>query len=413
MNTWESVRMALRSLRANKLRAALTMLGIIIGTGAVIGLLSVGEGAQAYIEQQVQSIGSNLIFVIPGGAAQNQGPPFVGNPGVITREDAEAIRDDPYAQHVGAVAPEISHTATVTSQGESVTVQVTGTTPEYAYVRNYQPTLGSFFSEGDEAASARVAVLGPDTAIDLFGSESLAVDETIRIDGVPFTVIGVIEAKGAAAFGSRDSYALVPLSTLTKRLYGGRYVSERGTRVDLINVSAIGESSVPLAIEEITVILRDEHDVLYEEDDFTVSSQQDILGVFNEITNVLTIFLAAIAGISLLVGGIGIMNIMLVSVTERTREIGIRKAVGAKRSDILWQFLIESVVLSILGGLIGIGVGWGMAQIVQALDVFSPVVSTQAIVLAVSFSVLVGLFFGIYPARRAANLNPIDALRYE
>jgi len=413
MNTIESVRMALRSLRANKLRSALTMLGIIIGTGAVIGLVSIGEGAQAYIEQQVQTIGSNLIFVIPGTPSQGQSPMMLGNAGTVTREDARAIRDDPYAEHVDLVAPEIDHTATVTYQGESVTVQVRGTTAEYEYVRNYHPQLGSFFSDGDEAASARVAVLGPQTAVDLFGDESLALDQTIRIDGVPFGVIGVIEEKGAAAFGSQDSYVIIPLSTLTGRLYGGRYSSAQGTRVDLINVSAIGESSVDLAIEEITVILRDEHDILYEEDDFTVSSQQDILGVFNEITNVLTIFLAAIAGISLLVGGIGIMNIMLVSVTERTREIGIRKAVGAKRSDILWQFLIESVVLSVLGGLVGIAFGWALAEIVNTFDVFTTVVSSQAVALAVSFSFLVGLFFGIYPARRAATLHPIEALRYE
>jgi len=261
-----------------------------------------------------------------------------------------------------------------------------------------------------------VALLGAQTAKDLFGLADLALDQTIRINRVPFRVIGVMEEKGGAGpggFGNRDSFVLVPLSTAAHRLYPGRYLTASGMRVDTLYVSAIDEASMDAAIQEITWVLRDRHNIEFEEDDFTVASQEEILSVFNEITRYLTIFLGAIAGISLLVGGIGIMNIMLVSVTERTREIGIRKAVGAKRRDILWQFLIESVVLSVVGGGLGIAMGWAMATVVNSLDAFTTVVSGQAVLLAVSFSVVVGLFFGIYPASRAANLDPIEALRYE
>ena len=415
MNLTESLRMALRSLGANKMRASLTMLGIVIGTGAVIALLSVGQGAQSAITEQIQSIGSNLIFVFPGQFS-NTGPGSVSNWAPLTRQDADAIFLSPDSVHVAAVAPEIDRQVTASYRGESVDVQVTGTIPEYEHVRSFRPELGAFFTSGDEAASARVAVLGAQTAEDLFGVAELALEETIRLNRVPFTVIGVLESKGGQGGfggGSRDSLVIVPLSTMQRRLFATRYAGSSAQQVDLINVSAIDEDSTDLAIEEITWILRERHDIEYEEDDFTVTSQEDILGVFNQITNYLTIFLGAIAGISLVVGGIGIMNIMLVSVTERTREIGIRKAVGAKRSHILWQFLIESVVLSIIGGLVGIGFGWSIAAIVNTLDAFTTVVSTQAVVLAVSFSMVVGLFFGIYPASRAANLNPIDALRYE
>jgi len=282
-------------------------------------------------------------------------------------------------------------------------------------VRNFPTQYGEFFTAGDEDAAARVAVLGGTTAEDLFGAPEDAVGETIRVNGVPFKVIGVLEGKGGQGMmgGSRDSVVILPLSTAQKRLFSGRMVTERGVSVDFINVSAVDEASIDAAIEEITWTLRDRHDIEYEEDDFSVASQQDILSVAGQITSILTIVLGAIAGISLLVGGIGIMNIMLVSVTERTREIGIRKAVGAKRSDILWQFLIESIVLSVVGGVVGIGFGWGIAVLVKRLAQLTTYVSAQAVTLAVGFSIAVGLFFGIYPASRASNLNPIDALRYE
>ncbi|MBN1400093.1 MAG: ABC transporter permease [Anaerolineae bacterium] len=413
MSLVESLRMAIQSLGANKMRSGLTMLGIIIGTGAVIALLSIGQGAQAAITEQIQSIGSNLIFVFPGQF--QQGMTSVRNYEPLTRQDAEAIGDPMRTTYVAASVPQIDRTGSVTYRGESVDVSVTGTTPEFEFVRNYPVGLGTFFTAGDDASSARVAVLGTQTATDLFGAPELGLGETIRINRVPFDVIGILEEKGGQGMYGRpaDAIVIVPLSTFQQRLFSGRFRTSRGDMVDTINVSAFDEESVDLAIEEITWLLRDLHDIEFEEDDFTVASQQDILGVFAQITNVLTIFLGAIAGISLLVGGIGIMNIMLVSVTERTREIGIRKSVGAKRRDILWQFLVESVVLSIIGGAFGILLGWGIARIVDSLDQFTTVVSPSSIGLAVSFSLAVGLFFGIYPASRAANLNPIEALRYE
>jgi len=415
MNLIESIRMALRSLRANKLRAGLTMLGIIIGTGAVIALLAVGQGAQAEITSQIQSIGSNLIFVFPGQLQQGAGKGTLRIVRMLTRQDAEAIADTSRNPHVAAVAPEIDRSVTLTYDGNSVSVSAVGTTPEYQYVRNFPTQYGEFFTAGDEDAAARVAVLGSTTAEDLFGEPEDAVGETIRVNGVPFKVIGVLEGKGGQGMmgGSRDSVAILPLSTAQKRLFSGRMVTEGGVRVDFINVSAVDEASIDPAIEEITWTLRDRHDIQYEEDDFSVASQQDILSVAGQITSILTIVLGAIAGISLLVGGIGIMNIMLVSVTERTREIGIRKAVGAKRSDILWQFLIESIVLSVVGGVVGIAFGWGVALLVKRLAQLTTYVSAQAVTLAVGFSIAEGLFFGIYPASRASNLNPIDALRYE
>jgi len=415
MDLIESVRMALRSLRANKLRAGLTMLGIIIGTGAVIALLAVGQGAQAEITSQIQSIGSNLIFVFPGQLQQGMGRGTLRIVRMLTRQDAEAIADTSRNPHVAAVAPEVQRSVTLAYGGDSVYITAVGTTPEYEFVRNFPAQYGEFFTAADEAAAARVVVLGAQPAKNLFGDPEEAVGQTVRINGVPFKVIGVLVEKGGQGFGggSRDAIVVLPLSTMQKKLFSGRMLAEGGLRVDFINVSAVDEASIDVAIEEITWTLRDRHEIQYEEDDFTVASQQDILSVAGQITNILTIVLGAIAGISLLVGGIGIMNIMLVSVTERTREIGIRKAVGAKRSDILWQFLIESVVLSVVGGIVGIAFGWGVALLVKRLAQLTTYVSVQAVALAVGFSIAVGLFFGIYPASRASNLNPIDALRYE
>ena len=415
MNIVESIRMSLRSLSANKMRSGLTMLGIVIGTGAVIALLSVGQGAQRAITEQIEGMGSNLIFVFPGQINPGPGQARIRNWTPLTRQDAEAIADPARTSYVVAVAPEIGRSATVSYRGESVDVSLSGTTHEYEAVRNMHAECGDFFTASDEATAARVALLGSETAEDLFGEAEMALGARVRINTVPFKVLGVLEEKSGQGFGggSRNRTVIVPLSTAQQKLFSGRFMSARGQQVDVINVSAFDEESIEEAIEEITWLLRDRHEIEYEEDDFTVASQEDILGALDQITNVLTIFLGSIAGISLLVGGIGIMNIMLVSVTERTREIGLRKAVGAKRSDILWQFLIESVVLSIIGGLMGIAFGWGVSALVNTLDAFTTHVSSQAIALAVSFSMMVGLFFGIYPASRAANLNPIDALSYE
>ncbi len=414
MNICESVRMAARSLGANKMRSALTMLGIIIGTGAVIALLSVGQGAQLAITSEIQSIGSNLILVFPGQFNPGAGRPTRTIP--LTRADADAIAEPGRIPHIIAVAPSVNRGATATFGTDSLNVSVEGTTAEFEFVRNFPVDYGRFIGYGDEAVSARVAVIGTEVADQLVGDRTSAVGATIRLNQIPFQIVGVLEEKGGQNFGgpSPDRTVIIPLSTAQTRLFPGRFVSQAGRTVDAIYISAIDEASIDLAIEEISWLLRERQGTQFAGDEsFTVASQRDLLGVFDQITSVLTIFLGAIAGISLLVGGIGIMNIMLVSVTERTREIGIRKAVGAKRSDVLRQFLIESVVLSVIGGMVGIGFGWSVSSFVNTLGAFDTFVSGQAVMLSVGFSMAVGLFFGIYPASRAANLDPIDALHYE
>jgi len=414
MNILESIRLAIRGLSANKMRSALTMLGIIIGVGAVIALVSIGEGAQAAITEQIQGIGSNLIFVIPGSLNQGGASFGTGSLASLTLEDAEAIADPRNCPDVAAVAPQITQSAQVIYRNRNTNTSVVGATPEFAFVRKVDVEEGAFFTAQETSSSARVAVLGARLSTDLF-DEMSPIGATIRINRVPFRVIAVLEEQGGGGGGggNRDDSIFVPITTATTRLFGSRQARGGGTAVSLINVAAVSERRIDSAIEQITELLRRRHNIQYQDDDFTVTSQEDILGVLTQVTDVLTLFLAAIAAISLLVGGIGIMNIMLVSVTERTREIGIRKAVGAKRSNIMVQFLIEAVVLSVIGGLIGIGFGALAAAVVTATGVLETAVSGQAVVLAVSFSLAVGLFFGLYPATRAASLNPIDALRYE
>ncbi len=413
MNVFESLRMSFRSLAANKMRSFLTMLGIIIGTGAVIALLSAGEGVRQAITSEIQGIGSNLLIILPGRLEMGMGA-TEGEP--LTRDDALALGDHLSVPHVLAVAPVVNGSALITYGGESLSAQVEGSTAEYEQVRNYRAEYGRFISAGDDAVSARVAVIGTDVADRLVGDRASAVGETIRMNRVPFQVIGVLEEKGGPGMmgASADRIVIIPLSTAYTKLFPGRYVSQGQRTVDMIYASVVDEGSIDLAIAEIQQVLRQRQGTeLAEDDSFTITSQQDVLGLFDQVSGILTTFLAAIAGISLLVGGIGIMNIMLVSVTERTREIGIRKAVGARSSDVLVQFLIESVVLSVVGGLLGIAFGWGVSRLINSLGTFTAVVTWQSVALAVSFSLMVGLFFGIYPARRAATMNPIDALRYE
>jgi putative ABC transport system permease protein len=412
----ESVRLAFRALSANKLRAALTMLGIIIGVGAVITLMSAGEGVSVYIEEQFQGIGTNLLFVFPGSVDDARGGP----PGMsaqteeLTNGDAEALRDPIRAPDVAAISPQVLRSAVVATGRRDTTAQVLGVTPDFAQVRNWFPEAGVFIDQEDLNSRARVAVLGQTIVEDLFPDNPYPLEQTVKISGIPFRVIGVLEEKGGSEFGDTDNRVLVPLTTAQTRLFPSRSRSGEYL-VSLVMVEAVSEERMDAASEQIAVILRERHGIDFsDEDDFSVVSQADILDVFGQITGVLTVFLGAIAGISLLVGGIGIMNIMLVSVTERTREIGLRKAVGAHRRDILWQFLLEAMTLSVIGGVVGIGLGVVGAETISALvEDFSAVVSPQAVLLATTFSAAVGLFFGIYPARRASLLNPIDALRYE
>ncbi len=417
MNIIESIRVALRALWANKMRAALTMLGIIIGVGAVIALLSIGQGAQAAIADQIRGFGSNLILVMPGKISEvSTMLASLSGASTLTIEDAEAIADPANCPDVLAVAPEFTSNAQVIYSGESINTLLTGTTADYPFVSKFYPLEGEFFDDYHLQTTSRIAVLGAKAASDLFGEES-PLGRTVKINRIPFRVIGVMEEKGGAEMGGalRDGRVFVPITTAQTKLFAGRAISGGGRSVSMINVSAVEEDRVEAAIEEIIVLLRERHDIRDQDEDFSVISQKGVLGIMDQITNIFTFFLGAIAAISLLVGGIGIMNIMLVSVTERTREIGLRKAVGAKWRDILMQFLAEAVTLSIAGGLLGILFGVGVAAL--ANEIGKPftmaIVSPQSVLLAVGFSVAVGLFFGIYPATRAAALNPIDALRYE
>jgi len=376
---------------------------------AVIAMLAVGQGAQESITGSISGIGTNLLFVFRGDPGDN-----VRNPKPLTLGDADALRDQFTAPSIEAVAPALQGNGVVSFGGEQTSPQLFGVTPEYFQVRNLNLAEGEFITEEHMLGRASVVIIGSEVADTLFGHADGVTGETVRIEGQPFRVIGVLETKGGGAFGSEDNQVIVPFTTAQSRLI------RRSTndRVDIIFVQAVSGDVVTQASEEIATILRSRHRTPVGADDFTVFTQQDLLSTFQSITGILTVFLGGIAGISLLVGGIGIMNIMLVSVTERTREIGLRKALGARRRDILIQFLTESSLLSLIGGIIGIILGWLISFIVGQVaaaneTAFTPIVGTDAILLATIFSAAVGLFFGIYPANRAASLEPVEALRYE
>jgi putative ABC transport system permease protein len=407
MNVGQYLREAMESLLSNKLRSALTVLGIVIGVAAVIAMLAIGRGAEASINDQINSIGTNLVYIMPGAED-------VRNPRPLTLGDADALADSRQAPDVLYVAPVVQSSGQVSRRGESIVTRIVAITPEYELVRNLDTTEGSGITQENLEKRAAVAVLGSDVAEGLFRRTDNLVGESIRVQGQPFRVIGVLESKGGTGFTSEDDQILVPLTTAQSRLV------QRNSReqVDMILVQGVSTERLDQTVSQIERVLTARHRTSLDEPDFSTINQQDILDIANQITGILTIFLGGIAAISLLVGGIGIMNIMLVTVSERTREIGLRKAVGARSRDILVQFLAESAVLSMLGGILGIILAWLIALAIGAIaaqnDVaITPVIEFDAVLLATLFSAAVGLFFGFYPARRASSLQPVEALRYE
>jgi putative ABC transport system permease protein len=390
----------------NKARSGLTILGIVVGIGSVVALVSIGQGTKVSIEESIQSIGSNLLTVYPGmqRGAGVQVSAGRGSAQTLTQEDAEAIAEISF---VKAVSPEISRRYQVTAKGTNTNTSVVGVTPFYLQVKNLEIESGAFISEQNIKKLSKVAVLGPTTRDDLFGEDSNPLGQKIRINKIDFTVVGITKSKGGTGFQSQDDIIFIPLSTAQRYLSGSEYVSS-------ISVEIQDEKFMSDAETAITNLLLERHNISDPQlADFSIMNQADVLETMTSVSNTMTIFLGAIAGISLLVGGIGIMNMMLTTVTERTREIGLRKALGAKSREINVQFLTESIFLTLIGGIIGVIFGWIVSLGINKFANITTSVSTESIILAVGVSALVGIVFGYYPARRAARLNPIEALRYE
>jgi putative ABC transport system permease protein len=398
-----SVRVALRAVSVNALRAILTALGVIIGVGAVVATVSIGAGAKQSVAAQVEALGTNLLTVFPGQAGQ-----FGVSAGsavqTLTYEDGLAIQEG--VAGVSAMGAEYGRTAQVVYGNQNTSTQVLGETPNFPQVRNWQVAGGHFFTDDDLKQRTRVALVGQTVAKILFG-DSDPLGQRIKINRTTFTVIGVMDAKGTNGFQDRDDVVFVPLTTAQKRLFGV-------THVRTLYVKVHSDAEMDAAQRAIDMLLRNRHRIRERGDgDYTIRNQADVLATFQGVTRTITLMLASVEAVSLVVGGVGIMNIMLVSVTERTREIGLRKAVGATRGHILGQFLVESVVLSVLGGLIGILLGVGASHLISVTFGWSTIVTLASVVMAFAFAAAVGMFFGIYPAERAAALDPIAALRYE
>src|SRR3989344_2236952 len=408
MDLFELIRESINTLTVNKMRTSLATLGIIIGIGSVIALLSIGQGSQKMIEKQIQSLGSNLLTVIPTG----QNPPrgvreAAGGGTTLTIEDAKAIETSPEITTVQTVSPEFSRRSQITAGRNNTNTQIVGVYPSYATVRKVTLTSGTFISAQDVTAMNRVAVLGPQVVTDLFGEGAHPIGQTIRTNSQILKIIGITTAKGGTSFQNQDDTIYVPLSTTQKLLFGASHLTS-------IAVEAKNPDVMTAAQNEIGYLLLKRH-MLDDPTsaDFIIFSQNDILNTASSVTGTFTALLSGIAAISLLVGGIGIMNIMLVTVTERTREVGLRKALGAKKQTIIAQFLVEAIILTIVGGLIGISIGISTSYFLSKAINIPFAISAYSIMLAVFVSVGTGILFGWYPAQKAANLQPIEALRYE
>ncbi|MEM9507494.1 MAG: ABC transporter permease [Cyanobacteria bacterium P01_E01_bin.35] len=403
MNIFDSFKIATSTLMANKMRSSLTMLGIIIGNASVITMVGVGEGAKNLASEQFESLGPNVIFVVPG--SEDERRTTFNLPKTLVWSDAIAIAEQ--VPSVKEVAPQITANQLITYRNSNANEQVIGTTPEYLSVRSFEVALGRFLSDVDIKRNQKVVVLGSEMAEKFFPQQN-PLGKKIRVKNINLEVVGVLEAKGAFLGNNQDKVAYVPLTTMSSQIVGN--TSPYGTGVDFISIAAKNENSIRAAKLQIENLLRLRHQITGK-DDFGVRTQKDVLEIVSTVTSGLTVLLAAIAGISLLVGGIGVMNIMLVAVTERTKEIGLRKAVGAKSKDILWQFLIEATILSAAGGAIGTMLGITGIIVVGAVSPLSPTISPVAIILAVGVSGAIGLSFGVFPAKAAAKLDPIVALR--